>query len=91
MITADISLEWLEKIVSEIHVLQTGYGFIVSRNGTFIAHPQKSWVLNETIFSIAEARDDAALRAIGRRMIAGESGFFPFTGDVDEKSRISSI
>ena len=85
VITADISLEWLEKIVAEIHVLQTGYGFIVSRNGTFIAHPQKSWVLNETIFSIAEARDDAALRAIGRRMIAGESGFFPFTGDVSKR------
>jgi phosphoserine phosphatase RsbU/P len=81
VITADISLEWLEKIVSEIHVLQSGYGFIVSRNGSFIAHPQKNWVLNETIFSIAEARSDMALRAIGKRMIAGESGFFPFTGD----------
>jgi phosphoserine phosphatase RsbU/P len=85
VITADISLEWLEKIVSEIHVLQTGYGFIISRNGVFIAHPQKSWVLNETIFSIAEARDDAALRAVGRRMITGESGFSPFTGDVKKR------
>ncbi len=82
VITADISLEWLEKIVAEIHVLRTGYGFIISRNGAFIVHPQKSWILNETIFSIAEARNDPALRAIGKRMIAGESGFFPFTGDV---------
>jgi phosphoserine phosphatase RsbU/P len=86
VITADISLEWLEKIVSDIHVLQTGYGFIVSQNGTFIAHPQKSWVLNETIFSIAEARDDAMLRAIGKRMIAGESGFFPFSGDISKRA-----
>ena len=86
VISADISLEWLEKIVSEIHVLQTGYGFIVSRNGTFITHPQKSWVLNETIFSIAEARNDTALREIGKRMVAGQSGFFPFTGDASQRA-----
>lgn len=85
VITADISLEWLEKIVSEIRVLQSGYGFLISRNGSFITHPEKGWVLNETIFSIAEARNDAELRAIGRRMLAGESGFFPFTGDVQKR------
>ncbi|MBU1055709.1 MAG: SpoIIE family protein phosphatase [Proteobacteria bacterium] len=80
VITADISLEWLKKFVSEIRILKTGYGFILSRNGSFVAHPEKRWVMNETIFSIAEARGDAKLRNIGRRMIAGESGFVSFTG-----------
>ena len=41
VITADISLEWLKQIVEEIHVLKSGYGFMVSRNGTFITHPEK--------------------------------------------------
>lgn len=81
VITADISLEWLEKIVSEIRIYQTGYGFIISRNGTFVTHPEKRWGMNETIFSVGEARSDTVLREIGRRMIKGESGFGEFTGD----------
>lgn len=76
VVTADISLEWLEEIVSAMRIYRTGYGFILSANGTFIAHPEKRWIMNETIFSIAEARSDASLRQLGRQMIRGWSGFF---------------
>ena len=31
--------------------------------------------MNDTFFSIAEARSDPAMREIGRKMIRGESGF----------------
>ena len=82
VIAADISLAWLEKTISAIPVLRSGYGFILSRNGAFITHPEKDWVMNETIFSIAEARTDPGLRQLGRRMIHGESGFVRFSGDV---------
>jgi sigma-B regulation protein RsbU (phosphoserine phosphatase) len=85
VITADISLEWLEKIISGIRIYQTGYGFIISRNGTFVTHPEKRWIMNETIFSVAEARADTGLRKIGKQMIRGESGWVPFTGDHGNK------
>ncbi|EKD39176.1 MAG: Protein serine/threonine phosphatase, partial [uncultured bacterium] len=75
VVTADISLIWLEKILSAMRIYQTGYGFILSPNGTFITHPQKPWIMNETIFSIAEAWEDMELRRIGKRMIQGESGY----------------
>jgi sigma-B regulation protein RsbU (phosphoserine phosphatase) len=77
IVTADISLEWLRDVVSSIKVLQTGYGFLTSRNGTFITHPSKGMIMNETIFSIAEEKRDRRLREIGRRMIAGGSAFIP--------------
>jgi sigma-B regulation protein RsbU (phosphoserine phosphatase) len=80
IVTADISLSWLQKIVSSIQIGKTGYGFVISKNGTFVTHPDSQLVMNETIFSVAEARDDAALRALGRAMIRGESGFVPTTG-----------
>lgn len=76
VVTADISLEWLDELVSDMRIYKTGYGFILSANGTFIAHPVKSWIMNETIFSIAEARSDVSLRQLGRQMIKGWSGFF---------------
>ena len=75
IVTADISLEWLRGIVSSIRILDTGYAFLISKNGTIVTHPADEMIMNETIFSMAEARRDPALRGIGRKMIRGESGF----------------
>jgi sigma-B regulation protein RsbU (phosphoserine phosphatase) len=76
--TADISIEWLQKIVASIKIAESGYGFLLTKNGTFVTHPQSDLVMNETIFSVAEAREDAWMREIGRQMIHGQSGFIPF-------------
>jgi len=75
VVTADISLEWLEEIVSSVKLLETGYGFLISRNGTIITHPDPKLAMNETIFSVAEQRGDRSLRQIGKHMVKGEKGF----------------
>lgn len=77
VVTADISLEWLREIVSSIKIYQNGYGFLISKNGTVITHPQKNLIMNETIFSVAEEKNDPVLREIGRQMIQGNSAFVP--------------
>ncbi len=74
IVTADVSLQWLRKMVLSITVGRTGYAFLISRNGTFIVHPDERLIMNETIFTVAEDRRDPALRGIGRRMVRGESG-----------------
>jgi len=78
VVTADISLDWLQNIVASIKVLQTGYGILISKNGTLVTHPLKERIMNETIFGLAEERGDPNLREIGRKMVRGESGFVPF-------------
>lgn len=75
IVTADISLEWLRGIISSIRILDTGYAFLISKNGTIVTHPSAEMIMHETIFSMAEARGDTALRELGRKMIRGESGF----------------
>jgi len=54
IITSDISLSWLQEIVASIKIAKTGYAFLISQNGTFVTHPKKELVMNETIFSQAE-------------------------------------
>ncbi|MFH1281476.1 MAG: SpoIIE family protein phosphatase, partial [Candidatus Omnitrophota bacterium] len=83
--TADISLTWLTETVSSIRVLKSGGAFLISRNGTIITHPSQDLIMNETLFSVAEARGDQALRKLGRRMVSGESGFVPFYSIMDNK------
>ena len=75
VVVVDISLEHLRDIVSSIRILQSGYGFLISKNGTFVTHPLKDYIMNETIFSVAEERNDPSLRETGRKMIKGQSGF----------------
>jgi len=72
---ADMSLDSLMDLVSSVKILKTGYAALLSRNGMVLAHPLKDAVMNETFFSMAEARQDPAMRKLGQKMIKGEAGF----------------
>lgn len=85
IVFTDISLEWLADLVSSIKVLETGDAYLISKNGTVITHSVKDLIMNESIFSVAEARNDPALREIGKKMIRGESGFVPFKSIARDK------
>ena len=71
----DVSLSWLKKMVSDIHMYKTGYGFLLSRNGTVVTHPREELIMNESIFSMAEAQGKPKMRELGRTMIQGGKGF----------------
>ena len=77
VVTADLSLKWLNRIISGIKIYESGYAFLISQSGVFISHPDKDLIMNESIFSIAEATGDTALRHIGRDMVHGKEGFVP--------------
>ncbi|RJR31238.1 MAG: HAMP domain-containing protein [Desulfobacteraceae bacterium] len=78
IVTADISLDWLQELMGSIRIGESGYGFLISRNGTFITHPDSSVVMNETFFTVAEDKGDQAMREVGRSMVRGASAFVPF-------------
>jgi len=79
VVTVDVSLQSLQAIVASIRISQSGYAFLLSRTGVFVTHPLRRLIMNESIFSVAEARKDLRLREIGRAMIQGKSGFVPTT------------
>ena len=78
VITVDLSLSWLQKAVSSIKLNNSGYAFLISKFGRIITHPDAERIMNETIFSMAEEREDKFLRDAGRDMIAGKSGLVPY-------------
>ncbi len=79
VITIDLSLDWLTDIVSSVHILETGYASVVSRHGTFVTHPNKDLIMNQTIFSYAKELESPKLREIGRDMQAGITNFASIT------------
>lgn len=78
ILTADISIDWLQDYMDSVKVCKTGYGFIISSNGTIVTHPNKENIMNETIFSIADSQKSPMLRQIGKNMIQGETSFAEF-------------
>jgi len=75
VVTADISLEWLQELVSKINVGESGYAFTVSKNGKFITHPNLDFIMNSNVFDISIVQNNIQLLEITKKMEAGETGF----------------
>lgn len=82
VVTADVYLSRLQDIVSSIKIGETGYGFLISREGTIVTHPKKELIMKEKLSTIAEAQQDNQLIEIIREMTKGNSGFAPSTSIV---------
>ena len=75
VVTADISLDALVAEIGNISLYKTGYAFLLSRSGAFLAHPDKERIMRESIFSMAAESELPELQTIGREMVQGQSGF----------------
>ncbi len=75
VVTADISLDWLTKLISSISVARSGYCFLISGNGSFVSHPRRELIMRQSVFSLAEEAGNDRLRSAGRDMIRNDSGF----------------
>lgn len=89
VVTADISLSWLERLIDSINIYETGYAFIVSNNGTIITHPHAEITMTETMSSLGEKYKRPDLEEIGREMMMGKSNFLKYKSIFnDEPCRI---
>jgi sigma-B regulation protein RsbU (phosphoserine phosphatase) len=77
IVTADIYLSWLHDMISSIKIGETGYGFLISRDGTIVTHPQQELIMNVKLHELAEKKGDHRLIEIVEDMINGASGFVP--------------
>lgn len=80
LIGAGISLGYIQNIVQKLKAGNTGYGFIIAADGTYIYHPDESLSMKAKITEL----DNPMLTKLGRRMVAGESGIYTFTEDSRE-------
>ena len=73
VVTVDISLDHLRERLQQMDA-SGGYCVIVSRTGTFVAHPKPSHVMGESIFSLGAWHQSSELVSVGHEMIAGRHG-----------------
>ena len=74
MLIADLSLEWLTDLVGGIQAFDNSYNLMVSRNASFIVHPNRELILNETIFSSTYGDTDKSLAKMQDDILSGRAG-----------------
>jgi sigma-B regulation protein RsbU (phosphoserine phosphatase) len=75
VVTADVSVGWLTRRLASVKVLHTGFCFLVSGDGTFVADPNKQYIMNESLFTLADKLARPQLRTIGEAMLKQQTGF----------------
>lgn len=77
---AKLAVADLAAVVERLLVSRDGYVFLLSGEGRYLAYPDSRAVMRQTIFERANSERDDALRAVGERMIGGETGFMAVRG-----------
>ncbi len=75
MVLAAIYVEAVMDKVEELKLGESGYGLLVSKEGTYIVNPDESAIMKKKI----SEESDSALVALGQKMLSGESGVFEYT------------
>ena len=80
----DRSLTAIDKAVSRVKVLDSGYGLLVSRTGIFVSARDKALIGKKTLADVAKAEQDPALERIAAGVASGRAGQLegtdPWTG-----------
>jgi len=80
VVYVDYSLLNLKTLLNSINMGKTGYGYILSRKGRFLAHPVDQYVLSQkNIFTEAELQNDQPLKVMAEQASHGRSGLFNYT------------
>lgn len=72
-VRTNLSLDVINRMLSSLSLGETGYGLIMSRTATFIAHPRTEFVRQQkTMFDIAKQFDDPQRRRMAELVTQGK-------------------
>ncbi len=73
LVAFEIKLDTLAKLIAEMAIGRTGYGYITDATGLVIAHPKAEYILNLNITE-ADKLGFKGVNEFGKRMLATEKG-----------------
>ena len=101
--TADIALDWLSELIMqldstffneylplEFSASDSTYNFIITRNGTFLTHPDKSLVMNKTLHDYLKAEGCKNPEKTAKKLLDGSSDIVAYKNRHGKKMLIFS-
>ena len=74
VLTADVSLDWLSKVINADRVYPSSKNIILSRTGKLMAYPVESLVMRSTVQHATRDFEDTTAHFVNSQMMAGKSG-----------------
>jgi hypothetical protein len=75
LVRTNLSLNQIHRIISNLGLGETGYGFLLSRKGVYLSDPVEDYMRDQrTIFDIAKMHDDPGRKRLGDKVVAGQPG-----------------
>ncbi len=78
VVTADISVAWLQGFVASSNFAGSGYGVVLSREGRVLAHPDPRAVVAKSAFDLVQPNADLRAKEIIHKMMEGQKGFVAY-------------
>ncbi|HCE57076.1 MAG TPA: hypothetical protein DER09_04555 [Prolixibacteraceae bacterium] len=73
-VIAELSLSELADSINSLKIGKSGYAFLVSKDGTYLSHPNEEWIMNKNLFNISEEEYSVTKSQINNLLINGETG-----------------
>ena len=67
----DMALNFLDSEVGKIKIFESGYAFLVSKEGSFIASREKELIGNKSLYDLAEIKKEPKYKELADNMKAG--------------------
>ncbi|WP_053954983.1 methyl-accepting chemotaxis protein [Inediibacterium massiliense] len=71
-------------VIKEVQAGETGYAYLIDKEGVVLYHPQKEKILQENLLN----SESSSLKEIAQKMVSGESGFGTYEYEGVEKLNI---
>jgi sigma-B regulation protein RsbU (phosphoserine phosphatase) len=90
VITCDLSLKWLHKLLDTLPLGKGGMAILYSQRGTYISHPVRAYEMIESVFSMAESQEEPevarSLYRLGLDLMSGQPGLRIFKHPFDNQT-----
>ena len=96
VITCALSLTGIRTLLTELPLGEGGTAVLLSRTGTFVAHPDHSEIeMKKTIFSLAESYADPEIRGtlqrLGTNMLSGQPGHMRYRRPFEDHRQVAHM
>jgi hypothetical protein len=84
LVYIDYSISDIKDIMTSLDLGKTGYGYIISKKGKYVAHPIDEYVKGEkSIYDAAKALGNKDLEQLGKNITGHESGLTEFNNELN--------
>lgn len=73
-VSAIVELDWLQRLANSNEFSETSFTIVFSRTGRIVIHPRDSYVITETIDTLAEKTNTPALAEMRQMVVARKQG-----------------